>query len=240
MRIVWILLLILCLIATLWLARDLVGYEPPIVEKYPPSPAVRVLLGRKLSSIAVEPEGVGKSGRMSLWLAGADKPLRWEGRSLLIERKSGVFGFAGLKETAAALELIPDEGFFSWQGGRYPGSLRILANGEETFDGVNELPLDPYVSRVVSSEMRSQWPLETLKAQAVAARSFALFHTQQRRNSPYDLLGNSRALSYRGADPARRAIQAVLETRGVVLQYHGRLLPAFSSAPAEVEPTAPP
>jgi stage II sporulation protein D len=58
---------------------------------------------------------------------------------------------------------------------------KLLLNGSETFDLVGILPLNNYLVGVVSSEMPLSWPIEALKAQAVAARSYTLALMKERQ-----------------------------------------------------------
>jgi hypothetical protein len=76
-------------------------------------------------------------------------------------------------------------------GQGYPGRIRVLrgANGVQL---INHLPLESYISSVVGAEMPSSWNMEALRAQAVAARSYALAQ-MARPADPHWHLG--------GADP---------------------------------------
>ncbi len=66
-----------------------------------------------------------------------------------------------------------------------PELLHFVRNSLVGFDVITELPLENYLLDVVASEVPSSWPIETLKAQAVAARSYALFLKGQRSNEPF-------------------------------------------------------
>ncbi|MEM1684927.1 MAG: SpoIID/LytB domain-containing protein, partial [Nanopusillaceae archaeon] len=65
--------------------------------------------------------------------------------------------------------------------------LAELVPGEGGLLGINRVGLEDYVASVIGSEMGHRFPTESLRAQAVATRSYALFHRQQRLNAPYDL-----------------------------------------------------
>ena len=102
---------------------------------------------------------------------------------------------------------------------RYRGVLRVLTSAvAPTVTVVNELALDVYLRGVVPVEMPSTWPAEALKAQAIAARSYAA-----RRLRPgvsyYDVTDDSRSQVYRGAFGEKATTNAVIGmTAGVVLR----------------------
>src|SRR5690606_8349135 len=77
-----------------------------------------------------------------------------------------------------------------------------------------------YLRGVVPSEMQANWPLEALKAQAIAARSYTL--TSLQPDSDYDICATVECQVYRGiAVEHERSDRAVLETAGLVLMHDG-------------------
>lgn len=112
----------------------------------------------------------------------------------------------------------------------------LLAKGQSNkLDVVGVLSLDDYLVGVLSSEMPLSWPLETLKAQAVAARSYALSVMQERRDQPFHLESSildqvfDHVLDHNEENPLiKKAMQAVRETKGLELYGHdNRVLKAF-------------
>ena len=88
---------------------------------------------------------------------------------------------------------------------------------------VNILDVEDYLRGVVAKEMVSTWPLEALKAQAVAARTFALHRADKRADEPYDVEAGVRSQVYGGfGAETPDTDHAVAETRGEVLLYEGR------------------
>lgn len=81
--------------------------------------------------------------------------------------------------------------------------------------------LETYLVGVVEAEMNSNWPMEALKAQAVAARSYAYINRSRLDNSP-------RTQAWVGPSlQTANARRAVAETRGQVLAYAGQVIPAY-------------
>jgi stage II sporulation protein D len=104
-------------------------------------------------------------------------------------------------------------------GRTYRGSLRVLPSGKR-LQLVNVVPLETYLLGVVPGEMPKDWPLDALKAQAVAARTYAVANLVKGR--AFDLYSDARSQVYYGADAeAPGPTRAVTETRGQVLSFDG-------------------
>jgi stage II sporulation protein D len=101
---------------------------------------------------------------------------------------------------------------------QYRGILRITASSTfPTVIVVNELPLETYLRGVVPAEMPSTWPAAALKAQSIAARSYAARHL--RPSVYYDVVDTSASQVYRGALGERATTNATIgATAGVVLK----------------------
>lgn len=96
---------------------------------------------------------------------------------------------------------------------------------------INTLPIESYLYGVVPHEMSNRFPLESLKAQAVCARGYAVANCSEFRLRAYDILDTSVDQVYHGyASKYNRAISAVKETAGQVLSYDGNIIQAYYSA----------
>ena len=107
----------------------------------------------------------------------------------------------------------------------YRGSLRVLVNPRGTLNVVNRVDLEDYLYGVVPAEMGPKRfdAIEALKAQAVAARTYALAHRGQFEAEGYDICPGPKCQAYGGAsveDPLSTA--AVDGTRGLVLAHDGQ------------------
>jgi stage II sporulation protein D len=106
----------------------------------------------------------------------------------------------------------------------YRGRIDVFANARGTLTVVNELSLEDYVRGVVANELSpGGYPaIEALKAQAVAARTYALRNRGQFASQGFDILPTTRSQVYRGlASENPLATRAVDETRGVVASFNG-------------------
>ena len=107
---------------------------------------------------------------------------------------------------------------------RYAGKLKIFIHDNEIFV-VNILGVENYLSSVVGSEMPSKWPLEALKAQAIASRTYAL---KQKGNSIFDIDSTNRNQVYNGLESRTyKTSKAVRSTKSLVLTYKNKLINAL-------------
>lgn len=100
------------------------------------------------------------------------------------------------------------------------------------FDVVEQISIDLYLPGVLAKELYATWGLETYKAQAIAARSYAL-HERQRRMAQgdyYDLESTTKDQAYGGATNRSVAHQGVEDTIGLVLTWRSGLLRAYYSS----------
>jgi stage II sporulation protein D len=118
------------------------------------------------------------------------------------------------------LRLEPlGESLITWRGQPYRGGFEVQAEGT-ILKVMNVVDLEDYLRGVVPAEMPPNWPLEALKAQAVAARSYVL--AAQGDDSRYDICATVSCQVYRGASAEHsRTDEAILATRGLVLGYGG-------------------
>ena len=123
-------------------------------------------------------------------------------------------------------------------GRAYAGRLRVLADSGGLLV-VNHLPLEQYVASVVGAEMPSSWNLEALKAQAVAARSYALAHMARPASAHWHLGDTTRWQAYRGlASSTARTRQAAEATAGLILSYQGGIVESLYAANSQISAEA--
>ncbi|MBQ6555785.1 MAG: SpoIID/LytB domain-containing protein, partial [Firmicutes bacterium] len=102
----------------------------------------------------------------------------------------------------------------------YRGKIEITAS-DGVLDTVNILTMDQYLYGVVPSEVYAEWPEEALKAQAVAARTYAQYHIG--KHSGYDLCDHTHCQQYSGYNKEETSTnRAVDATSGVIAYYNGR------------------
>jgi peptidoglycan hydrolase-like amidase len=104
---------------------------------------------------------------------------------------------------------------------------------------VNHVPLESYISSVVGGEMPSHWNLEALRAQAVAARSYALAHMARPADPHWHLGDTTRWQNYIGLSGVTdRTRQATRSTSGIILSYQGGIVESLYAATSQISQEA--
>ena len=112
---------------------------------------------------------------------------------------------------------------------RYRGALLAASPspGSTDRDTVNVLLMDNYIKGVIPREMPASWSPAAVRAQAVAARTYAAYEKQHPRDDHYQLCDTTSCQVYGGYDAEdSRSNDAVRQTAGVILTYDGA--PAFT------------
>jgi len=92
----------------------------------------------------------------------------------------------------------------------------------------NFLPMEDYISCVISREMSPTWPLEALKAQAVAARTYFQTNLSRHASSHFDICSTTHCQAYYGMDRVNEVTdRAAAETAGLRVWYQGELAETF-------------
>ncbi|OGQ04412.1 MAG: hypothetical protein A2W61_03780 [Deltaproteobacteria bacterium RIFCSPLOWO2_01_44_7] len=187
-------------------------------------PSVRVAIFKDLPKLTVEGE--------NLWLLGNEpRPISHfiDSPALVTSTENGfkvgsqTFSYPVIKigSRTEAVEI---------QGKQFKGWLEIKKDSNNQLLVLNELPLEDYLVGLVHGEIFSSWPEEAIKAQVVAARTYALFRQKQRRQSgSYDLESDTADQVYKGSLGTTQdniVKEAVDATRGEVLWYLG-MFPAY-------------
>lgn len=124
-------------------------------------------------------------------------------------------------------------GFMEIGHERFRNKIELVPRGGELYL-VNDVPLEPYLAGLVNKEMRSSFPKEAVKAQVIAARSYALATMAERREGGlnwYDLKGTEADQVYAGAHTEDRvSLRLVEETKGYVLMHQNDILKAYYHA----------
>lgn len=107
----------------------------------------------------------------------------------------------------------------------YLGAMEFVIEKDKFIRPINQLPLEDYLKGVVPHEVFPSWDLEALKAQTLAARTYAARHLNNKEMD--DTISFQ---VYGGYEWHERTTKAVNETKGEVITYNNRLIEAFYSA----------
>jgi stage II sporulation protein D len=185
---------------------------------------VRVLLG-------ISPGDVGFSGATSACGQQLDPRRSYEahraGNTVKLRSSAGEpLANCGRKLRAAGPGKVTIAGY-----GTYRGALETVPTESQagSLNVVNALALEQYVKGVMPNEVPPSWPIEELKAQAVAARSIAL--TGDVGGNGFDLYADTRSQVYKGLESEYASTDAaVAATRGQVVMYGGQVAQTLYSA----------
>jgi stage II sporulation protein D len=147
---------------------------------------------------------------------------------------------AVLRATGESTELVDEAAILRSANGRvtingvaYRGVAEVAPNSTGLLAGINELPMEEYLYGVVPRELPPTVyaEIEALKAQAVAARTYAMRGLGKRAGEGYDLVATTLDQVYGGLDAEHPlSSQAVDETAGIVARYNGALIEALYSS----------
>jgi len=194
--------------------------QPPAAPASVRMPAsIAVELGTGMERIRVDSPGGGA------WYSGAGKERRAVavgGGPWTVEADDGGLILNGQKRPEDSLELRCVSGRFELDGRPFRGRLLVGAAGRGKLTVRNVIGPELYVRSVVGSEMYAHWPLAALMAQAVAARTFTLYSLEAK-----GYLSRT-DMAYGGIARERPAATLATDlTRGMILVYGGKVLPAY-------------
>lgn len=188
------------------------------------APDLRVGLVSGRASVTITPaEGKAtaqtESSKTIALAANTAAAIRWQAGAFLVGRE---------KLRGDVLTIRPSgAGELALDGRRYRGALELRHKGGG-LTGVNIVPVDDYLLSVVPEEMPVDWPAEAIKAQSVAARSFALASCGRHAGEGYDLCTTTHCQLYTGTAAEKSASNAAIKaTRGEVLTYGGKPIEAL-------------
>jgi stage II sporulation protein D len=131
--------------------------------------------------------------------------------------------------------IVPDPNSILYLGDRgYRGTLLLVADGGKLW-AVNYVNLRVYLYSVVGAEVSPSWPMAALKAQAIAARSYALTYYFKPANKLYHLGSDEYYQVYKGieteADTTRKAVE---QTAGSFVSYRGGIVESLYAASDDI------
>lgn len=204
-------------------------------------PPVRVLLGsKKRNSHQLRIDGPYRVRVLGDWrvLAQGD---RLEACQASVSDNTLRIGNKPFQHPGLQLDVL-ETGTLWVNGHRYHGSLRLVSDGENQLRAIGLVDLESYVASVVNGEMPGDFPLAARRAQAIAARTYAIYHIKSGgRGQDFDLYDNTRSQTYGGietidSEGRRLAVetpssrQIAVDTAGVALLFNGRVINSYYSA----------
>lgn len=121
----------------------------------------------------------------------------------------------------------------------WPDGLRLVPRSDEgvgAIDLVCHIELERYLPGVLAKELYNTWTLETHMAQAIAARSYALCEMSRSTTRHFDVVAGELSQAWIGVTNHATSNEATTRTRGMVLLYGGRVVPAYYSSTCGGQP----
>lgn len=193
---------------------------------------VRVIIAKGTTSLAIGASAGGtvmdaqKGNVLYQMPAGSSYQVQADGKDMVL----------GQMRLPQVVFIEPNPGGITYVGDRgYRGRMVLIANDSHLW-AVNHVSMQQYLYSVVGSEVSPSWPIEALRAQAVAARSYALtYHLKPVNQQFYDLGADEYYQVYKGveseAPPTR---QAVNSTGGEFVSYRGGVVESLYAATDDI------
>lgn len=204
---------------------------------------------REERSVAVSPAGQVRPVRVLLFDTAAGLQVRVDGPVTMVSgsgetvlsaesldwtpiRVDQGLTFGGTLLEESAIEIIPQDygtlhlaegvGTAAVPSHQYAGSLRVEVRDGGALRAINLVDIESYIAGVVPGEVWPSFRDETMKVQAIAARTYAMYLMSRHADRPFDLRGGEGDQVYRGIvlrELGDRARDAVNATRGLVLSH---------------------
>ena len=214
----------LCLVLTV----DLVASIKPVFK----TPRIRVKIGENLSKVPI-----GGIDIENTFFA-RNKVKKYSGQRIINFNCISASENMGEEKPILLASLTSPSRLISFRENHYKGMMHLLSSPDrKKCDVVYETDLEDYIDILLSKEMNGSWNVEALKAQAVAARSYAFYKIRTRlrkreKGAFYDLENSERhQVNGHLLDSTLKTSKAALETRGEILTTKKkRLIPGFYHA----------
>ena len=225
-------------------------FNAPVLTTFPKIPGrpVRIGLSERMSTIYLKPGAdyrISFNGEISQGKKGDIIHIHssWEksespiaNKSYMLKNKDTLsISYSSNNASTVVFDLVDGQGYFFVRTAdrAYRGNMEVLGFSRG-MTLVNILPMESYLYSVVPSEIPSYWPMEALKAQAVAARTYTLVNMGRFSHRGFDLYGSITSHAYTGIGGENpRTTQAVNDTAGLVLYTNANkkdLLATYYSA----------
>ncbi len=165
------------------------------------------------------------------------KTLNFSERAVTVTLSGGGWRVGAATLGSGVLTLMPaTDGSVTINGQPYHGSYRLVPVTADRFDVVNDVDIEDYLKGVVAKEMLRLWDLQAYEAQAIVARTYALYEMKTAPDGRYwDLYPDQRSQVYGGIGAeSGKSVEAVDATRGIVVAYgprgQERIFKAYFSA----------
>ncbi|HWR83058.1 MAG TPA: SpoIID/LytB domain-containing protein [Candidatus Deferrimicrobium sp.] len=221
-----------CVMALVYSCATVPGLREERPESFLRIPFVRVLLEESADHTTVTCDHrfaieCLTQGQQTVYYSSRPVVVKNRGLRLAVENTSG----AAIQEFVEEVNIIPrgTDNRIRLDKKGYRGIMKILPYGQNV-RLVNIVYMEDYLRGVVPPEIgqRNNDELEAIKAQSVAARTYAMAHLQQYEGEPFDMKSTVVDQLYHGADVEERLVSRAIDaTIGQVIMYHDEMIDAY-------------
>ncbi len=189
--------------------------------------SIKILIGETQNNVPVKASGPFTVKDLN----GGKKYKLTKGGTFKVSRQGKEIS-AGTVKSSEGIEITlkSKDDFFTFKGNTYDGKLLLLA-GSKGVNIIEETDLESYLCGVLPYEMSYSWPVEALKAQAVAARTYTLKTLEDKKMKDFDLYSDVRSQMYKGSVKTYDSVKEAVEgTKGEVLKYKDELFYTYYHA----------
>ncbi|MDP3730460.1 MAG: SpoIID/LytB domain-containing protein [Candidatus Omnitrophota bacterium] len=141
-----------------------------------------------------------------------------------------MFGARKLKFSKIRI-TVPEGALIYLDGRSFRGIVDIIKKDNMKLAVINRITLEEYLYGVLYNEVSHRWPIEAIKAQGIAARTFALYQARQNKLQDYDMTNDIYSQVYSGATSERwSTTRAVKLTLGKILIFKSGIFPTYYHA----------
>ena len=190
-----------------------------------PPPTIRVLVIEAVSQLTISVKH-----KAFILTDENGKTFRRRRKKINIVKDQNGFRVNGEKFAATQLTVYNSSEQYAINNRSFRGKIIIHKMSNGKIGVVNVLPVEDYLVGIINSEISSMWPIESIKAQVVAARTYSLKRIQDMRNSakPYDIFATTLDQVYHGSHlEDSKSRKAVRETRGETLNKQGKIFKTY-------------
>ena len=221
-----------CLMILVWSCATVPGLKDEMTGNVIKIPFVRVLLEENKPEVTISADGSFaieclKKGEQTIYYSSRPVKIMSSGPFIRVENHKGSVIETGLDE----VNIIPrgNNNRIALDGKRYRGIIKALPNSQ-AMQIINIAYIEDYLRGVIPPEIgkRNDDELEAVKAQAIAARTYAMAHLQQYSNEEYDMRSSIIDQVYEGAGVEDKLInKGIDQTAGSVLFYQDNYVNAY-------------
>ena len=222
----------LILIVLFWSCASVPGVKEEAVSNLVKVPFVRVLLEDQRDNIEIS----GDASFAIECLVGDQQTVYYSSQPVRVENNGSALNVSNIRgeeiqNDLTEVNIIPrgSGNRLTVNERRYRGIMKVVPHGQN-IRMVNILYMEDYLKGVVPPEIgqRTEEEFESVKAQAVAARTYAMAHLQQYGNEPYDVKSSIIDQVYEGVGAEQKNVSRAIDaTVGEVLTYNDELIDAY-------------